>query len=78
MVKAVEELKKGKVKSVQSAKWREMDGLLLLWGKIHVPLDPELRRRIVSQHHNTKIVGHPGHWKTLELVLQNYWWPQMS
>ena len=25
-----------------------------------------------------KVVGHPGRWKTLELVSRNYWWPQMS
>jgi len=25
-----------------------------------------------------KVAGHPGHWKTLELVSRNYWWSQMS
>ena len=25
-----------------------------------------------------KVAGHPRHWKTLELVSRNYWWPQMS
>jgi len=25
-----------------------------------------------------KVAGHPGHWKMLELVSRNYWWPQMS
>jgi len=25
-----------------------------------------------------KVAGHPGRWKTLELVSRNYWWPQMS
>jgi hypothetical protein len=46
--------------------------------KIYVPKDPELCRRIVEQHHNSCIAGHPGHFKTLELVSRNYWWPQMS
>ena len=32
----------------------------------------------MEQHHNSKVTGHPGCWKTLELVLHNYWWPQMS
>jgi len=27
--------------------------------------DPELRRRITSQHHDTRVAGHPGCWKTL-------------
>jgi hypothetical protein len=26
----------------------------------------------------SKIMGHLGHWKMLELVSQLYWWPQMS
>ena len=60
VVKAVEELRKGKTKSVRSAEWRETEGLLQFRGKIYVPPDSELRRRIVSQHHNTKIVGHAG------------------
>ena len=59
-MKVVEELRKGKTKSVQSAKRWESDGLLQFQGKIYVPPDLKLRRKIVSQHHNTKIVGHPG------------------
>ena len=68
VVKAVEELRKGKTKSVRSAEWKESEGLLQFRGKIYVPPDPELRRRIVSQHHDTKVAGHPGCWKILELV----------
>lgn len=54
------------------------DGLLTMRDKVYVPCDPELRRCIVHQHHDTKIAGHPGRWKTFELVSRNYWWPQMS
>ncbi len=32
----------------------------------------------MALHHNSKIGGHTECWKTLELVSQNYWWPQMS
>ena len=32
----------------------------------------------MEQHHDSRIAGHAGHWKTLELVMRNYWWPQMS
>jgi hypothetical protein len=28
-------------------------------------------------YNNTCITGHAGHFKTLKMVLQNYWWPQM-
>jgi hypothetical protein len=47
-------------------------------GKIYVPTDRDLRRRVVSQHHDTRVAGHAGRWKMLELVARNYWWPQMS
>ena len=67
------ELRKGNSKSVWSAEWSELDSLLHFRGKVYVPPDPELRRRIVFQHHDTRIAGHVGRWKTLELVSQNYW-----
>jgi hypothetical protein len=78
VAKAAEELKKTNVKSVRTAEWTESDGLLLFRGKIYVPPDPELRRRIVFQHHDSRIGGHAGRWKTLELVTRSYWWPQIS
>jgi len=64
--------------TVHSAEWSELDGLLMFCRKIYVPQDRDLHRRIVEQHHNSCIAGHTGHWKTLELVTCNYWWPQMS
>ena len=45
MVNAVEELRKGKSKSVRSAEWWESDGLLQFRGKIYVPPDPDLAGR---------------------------------
>jgi transposase InsO family protein len=71
-------LHKARGKAPHSAEWRLERGILFYRGKIYVPQDPELRRRIVAQHHDTKITGHPGRWKTLELVARNYWWPQMN
>jgi hypothetical protein len=56
----------------------ESEGLMMFRGKVYVPEDRELHRRIVEQHHDTHIAGHPGQFKTLELVARNYWWPQMS
>jgi len=32
----------------------------------------------VALHHDSHVAGHPGRWKTLELVARNYWWPHMS
>ena len=45
---------------------------------MYVPLDTELQKKIVHLHHNTPISGHSSRWKTLELVMRNYWWPRSS
>jgi len=63
---------------VRSAEWSEHDGLLYYRGRIYVPDSSQLRRRIVSLCHDTKVAGHPGRFKTLELVSRSYWWPNMS
>jgi hypothetical protein len=79
VAKAARELWKDKSRgTVKSAEWSESDGLLMFHGKIYVPNDRNLRRRIVKQHHDMCIAGHAGCFKTPELVSHNYWWPQMS
>jgi len=78
VAKAAKELQQTSDKTVHSAEWLEDDGVLQFRGKIYVPRNADLRRRVVSLCHDTKGAGHPGHWKTLELVSRDYWWPQMS
>jgi hypothetical protein len=60
------------------AEWSIVDNALYFRGKIYVPDRFDLRRRIVSLCHDTKVAGHAGRWKTLELISRNYWWPRMS
>jgi len=78
VVKAVEELRKSGFKKVEGQEWSHEQGLVLFRGKVYVPKSPDLRRQIVELHHDSQIAGHPGRWKTLELVSRNYWWPGMS
>jgi transposase InsO family protein len=79
VAKAAKELRKDKSRgTIRSAEWSEQDGLLMFRGRIYVPKDRDLRRRIVEQHHDSRVAGHAGRWKTLEMVSRNYWWPQMS
>ena len=78
VTKAVKELKSGRGRTFRAAEWREDDGLLFFRDRIYVPRDLNLRRRILEQHHDSRIAGHPGCWKTLELISRNYWWPNMS
>jgi hypothetical protein len=60
---------------VKSTEWSESDRLLMFHGKIYVPKDRELRCHIIKQHYDTHITRHAGHFKTLELISHNYWWP---
>jgi hypothetical protein len=75
---AREVLKVRGTRSTRSSEWHVEGGLLYFRGKIVVPRDSDLRRRIMEQHHDTRVAGHAGRFKTLELVSRNYWWPQMS
>jgi len=78
VAKAAKELRQASGKMVHSMEWLEDDGVLQFRGKIYVPWNADLRRRVVSLCHDTKVARHPGHWKTLELVSRDYWWSQMS
>ena len=78
ITKAAQELQRSANGTVYFLEWSNIDGLLRFREKIYIPQSPDLHRQIVALCHDTYIAGHPGHWKTLELVSQNYWWPQMS
>ncbi|EEB89036.1 hypothetical protein MPER_12920 [Moniliophthora perniciosa FA553] len=79
IAKAAAELRKDPThRSVQSAEWNQDNGLLVFRGKVYVPKDKDLHCRTVEQHHDSRVAGHSGRFKTLELVSRNYWWPQMS
>jgi len=68
IAKAARKLWQASNKTVCSAKWSKNDGVLRFRGKIYVPQNSDLRRQIVLLCHDTKVAGHPGCWKTLELV----------
>src|SRR5260221_14424163 len=46
--------------------------------RLYVPDNPQLCHDLVHVHHSAIVAGHPRHWKTLELMSQNYWWPGLS
>ena len=45
---------------------------------MYEPKDHKHRIEIIKLHHDTPSAGHPGQWKTLELVTCNYWWPGVT
>jgi len=68
VARAMQELRKSSTHSLRSAEWSEHNGLLYYRGSIYVPDTSDLRCRIVSLCDDTKVAGHPGRFKTLELV----------
>jgi len=74
----VRELWQALSKMVYSTEWSEDEGVLWFRGKIYVLWNADLQRQVISLCHDMKVAGHSGHWKTLELVSRDYWWPQMS
>jgi len=47
-------------------------------GKIYIPKNIELRTEIIQLHYNVLVAKHRGRWKTIELVMRNYWWPKVT
>ena len=78
IVRAVEEIKKAKVRELQGNEWQIEGDLVLKEGKIYMPRDKELRAKIIWLHHDVLAAGHEGQWKTVELVTRNYWWPGVT
>jgi hypothetical protein len=63
--------------STWSVEWHVEGGLLYFHGKIIVPRDKDFHHQILEQHHDTWVARYASHFKRLELVSRNYWWPQM-
>ena len=57
--------------------WEEKDGVITWEGRVYVPKDRKLRDEVIHLHNDTMETGHPGRFKTAELILHNYWWPRI-
>ena len=57
--------------------WNLEDGLILYKGLVYVPNNENLKRKVVQQYHDG-IMGHPGEWKTIELITRDFWWPGIT
>src|SRR5246500_2535098 len=58
--------------------WNEEDGVYRYQGKIYVPEHADLHHSIIKLYHDKPHAGHPGRFKTMELVKREYWWPGMN
>lgn len=79
VARAARALREDRVRGqVRSSEWDEADGLLTFGGRIYVPDEKDLRRRIMEKYHDSRVAGHPGRFKTLELISRDYWWPNLA
>ncbi len=56
--------------------WSKVDDFILFCDQIYVP--PLLHPKILFEHHDTPLAGHPGHVKTIELRTQDFSWPGLT
>src|SRR5260221_789607 len=75
VVKALKALDMGEL---HSNEWTCAEGVVLYQGKVYIPDNPQLHHNLVHEHHSTIVPRHPRHWKILDLVSWNYWWPGLS
>ena len=57
--------------------WEE-DEIVYIEGRMYVPNNKKLKEKILQENHNSVDVGHPGQQRMLELIKQNYWWPELK
>ncbi|KAH0602269.1 uncharacterized protein H6S33_009843, partial [Morchella sextelata] len=56
----------------------EKDGLLFYKNRLYIPADDRIKIRIAQAEHDSKVAGHFGQDKTLELIMRNFYWPKMN
>ena len=57
--------------------WEE-NGVVYMEGRIYIPNNKKIREEILKENHNSVDVGHPGQYRTLELLKRTYWWPELK
>ena len=77
VVKVVEEMKKTGVKVLRGQEWQIKEDLVLKEEKVYVPKNEKLRIEIIWLHHDIPVVRYGGKQKMTELVMRNYWWPEV-
>jgi len=63
-------------RTVEEGTLRIQDGMIYRRNKLWVP--SELIQQIMESEHNTKVAGHMGQDKTIELMRRNFWWPKIT
>ena len=57
--------------------WKE-NGVVYMEGRIYVPNNKKIRKKILKENHDLVDIGHPGQHRILELLKRTYWWPELK
>ena len=53
-------------------------GSLYYKGRLWIPDNDDLRKEVCEEEHDSKVAGHMGQDKTVELIRRNFFWPRMN
>ena len=67
----------GSLKDITVAVCTKQDREIQYRGKCYVPKGDQLRLRLIQEHHDTALAGHPGRAKTFNLLDRQYYWKDM-
>jgi len=46
--------------------------------KVYILRNKELRVKIIQLYYDILVAEHGGKWKTMKLVMRNYWWLEVT
>lgn len=46
--------------------------------KLFLPPDDELKIQVIRRYHSSGPGGHPGRFKTVDLIARDFWWPRLT
>ena len=58
--------------------WTLDNNLILFKNRVYGPDNLDLHRSIIAETHELPVAGHPGHFKTLQLLKERFYWPRMA
>ena len=64
-----------KLRKEKPTLFREEDKLLYYEDQVYIPPNKKLQEQLLNDNHDAPIAGHPGVFKTYELINCHYWWP---
>ena len=57
--------------------WEE-DEVVYMEGRIYIPNNKDIKKKILKEHHDPADIGHPGQHRMQELIKRTYWWPGLK